>query len=143
VGAVEPSLASRSGGPGSLIPWESLGREGRAFVGTGPPADENAEFTGAAAHEPVRAYAGLDSAPTTEQRARLAVDDLARAGGLQRGLLVVVTTTGSGWVHPGSMDSVEHLAGGDSATIAMQSSYLPSGRPPRAARRPSRAGRAS
>jgi uncharacterized membrane protein len=125
-GSVEPTLASRSGGPGSLVSWESLGREGRAFVGTGPSADDIAAFTGSAAQEPVRAYAGLDSAPTTEERARLAVDDLARAGGFDRGLLVVVTTTGSGWVDPGSVDSVEHLTGGDSATIAMQYSYLPS-----------------
>ncbi len=125
-GAVEPTVASRSGGPGSLVPWESLGREGRTFVGTGPTADEIAAFTGAAAQDPVRAYAGLDSAPTTEQRAGLAVDDLIRAGGLERGLLVVVTTTGSGWVDPGSVDSVEYLTGGDTATIAMQYSYLPS-----------------
>jgi uncharacterized membrane protein len=125
-GTVQPTLDSRSGGPGSLISWESLGREGRDFVGTGPTADEIAAFTGTAAQEPVRAYAGLDTAPTTEQRARLAVDDLARAGGFDRGLLVVVTTTGSGWVDPGAVDSVEHLTGGDSAAVAMQYSYLPS-----------------
>jgi uncharacterized membrane protein len=125
-GAVRPTTAVRSGGPGSLIPWESLGREGRAFIGTGPSAAEIGAFIGAPAPEPVRAYAGLDSAPTTEERARLAVDDLERAGGFERGLLVVVTTTGSGWVDPGSVDSVEHLTGGDSAAIAMQYSYLPS-----------------
>jgi uncharacterized membrane protein len=125
-GVVRPTVDSRSGGPGSLISWQSLGREGRTFVGTGPSADEIAAFSGAAAGEPVRAYAGIQSAPTTEQRARLAVDDLARAGGFDRGLLVVVTTTGSGWVDPGSVDSVEHLTGGDSAAVAMQYSYLPS-----------------
>ena len=125
-GVVRPTVDSRSGGPGSLISWQSLGREGRTFVGTGPWADEIAAFSGAAAREPVRAYAGIQSAPTTEQRARLAVDDLARAGGFDRGLLVVVTTTGSGWVDPGSVDSVEHLTGGDSAAVAMQYSYLPS-----------------
>jgi uncharacterized membrane protein len=125
-GVEQPAVASRSGGSASLVPWESLGREGRTFVGTGPSADDIAAFTGAPALEPVRAYAGLESAPTTEQRARLAVADLTRAGGFTRGLLVVVTTTGSGWVDPGSVDSVEHLTGGDSAAIAMQYSYLPS-----------------
>ena len=125
-GVVEPTLSVRSGGPASLVPWDSLGREGRAFVGTGPSAEDIAAFTGAAAQEPVRAYAGLDSAPTPEERARLAVDDLVRAGGLDRGLLVVLTTTGSGWVDPGAVDSMEHLTGGDSATVAMQYSYLPS-----------------
>jgi uncharacterized membrane protein len=125
-GVVRPAVAVRSGGPGSLVSWESLGREGRTFTGTGPSADDIAAFTGSAAQEPIRAYAGLGSAPTTEERARLAVDDLARAGGFDRGLLVVVTTTGSGWVDPGSVDSVEHLTGGDSAAVAMQYSYLPS-----------------
>jgi uncharacterized membrane protein len=95
-------------------------------VGSGPSAGEIAAFTGAPALQPVRSYAGLDSAPTAELRARLAVDDLERAGGLDRGLLVVVTTTGSGWVDPGAVDSVEYLAGGDSAAVAIQYSYLPS-----------------
>jgi uncharacterized membrane protein len=125
-GAVEPAVGTRSGGPGSVISWESLGREGRDFIGTGPSAADIAEFTGAPAQEPVRAYAGLDSAVTTEQRARLAVDDLARAGGFQRALLAVVTTTGSGWVDPGSVDSLEYLTGGNSAAVAVQYSYLPS-----------------
>jgi uncharacterized membrane protein len=125
-GVVRPTTAERSGGPGSLITWESLGREGRTFVAAGPSADEIAEFTGAPSAQPVRAYAGLDSAPTTELRARLAVDDLVRAGGLERGVLVVVTTTGSGWVDPGAVDPVEYLAGGDSAAVAIQYSYLPS-----------------
>ena len=40
--------------------------------------------------------------------------------------LVVVTTTGSGWVDPGAVDSVEYLVGGDTPTVAMQYSYLPS-----------------
>ena len=38
----------------------------------------------------------------------------------------MVTTTGSGWVDPGAVDSVEYLTGGDAATVAMQYSYLPS-----------------
>jgi uncharacterized membrane protein len=125
-GVVQPTVAERSGGPGSLVGWASLGREGRTFVATGPSADEIAAFTGAPAPQPVRAYAGLDSAPTAELRARVAVDDLLRAGGLGRGVLVVATTTGSGWVDPGAVDSIEYLAGGDSATVAIQYSYLPS-----------------
>ena len=125
-GVVEPTVPERSGAEGSLVPWESLGREGRTFVGSGPTADEIAAFTGAPALQPVRAYAGLDSAATAEACAQLAVDDLVRAGGFDRGLLLVVTTTGSGWVDPGAVDSVEHIVGGDSAAVSMQYSYLPS-----------------
>ena len=125
-GVVRPTVTERSGGPGSLVPWESLGREGRNFTGTGPSPEQIAEFAGVAAVVPVRAYAGLDSAGTAEERARLAVDDLYRAGGFDRRTLVVLTTTGSGWVDPGAVDSVEYLTGGDTATVAMQYSYLPS-----------------
>jgi len=38
----------------------------------------------------------------------------------------VVTTTGSGWVVPALVDSFEYLSDGDSATVAIQYSYLPS-----------------
>ena len=93
-------------------------------AGTGPPPGDIAAFMGPAALAPVRAYAGLQSAPTAEQRARLAVDDLPRAGGFGRGTLAVVTTTGSG--DPSAVDSLEYLTGGDVATVSMQYSYLPS-----------------
>ncbi|WP_448624014.1 alpha/beta hydrolase [Geodermatophilus sp. URMC 64] len=125
-GVTRPEVPERSGSPASLVSWTSLGREGRSFTGTGPTAAEIAAFTGAPAQEPIRAYAGLDSAPSPERRARLAVDDLQRAGGFDRATLVVVTSTGSGWVDPGAVDSVEYLTGGDVATVAMQYSYLPS-----------------
>ena len=63
-GVARPTAAGRSGGPGSLVGWASLGREGRTFVGTGPSDAEIAAITSAPAPEPVRAYAGPDSAPT-------------------------------------------------------------------------------
>ena len=125
-GVVQTAATERSGSPESLVPWTSLGQQGRTFAGTGPSPAQVTAFTGAAAGVPVRAYAGLESAPTAEQRARLAVDDLVRAGGFDRGTLAVVTTTGSGWVDPSAVDSLEYLTGGDVATVAMQYSYLPS-----------------
>ena len=76
--------------------------------------------------EPIRIYAGLASANGAEAQASLAVKDLQRAGGFQRKDLVVVTTTGSGWVDPALVDSFEYLSGGDCATVAIQYSYLPS-----------------
>jgi uncharacterized membrane protein len=54
------------------------------------------------------------------------VADLDRAGGFDRGNLLVATTTGSGWLDSGATDSFEYLTGGDSAIVAMQYSYLPS-----------------
>ena len=125
-GVVPPVEATRSGGPGSLVAWDSLGRYGRSFVAGGPSTARITEVTGAPARPSVRAYAGLDSAADVEQRARLAVDDLERAGGFARPVLVVATTTGSGWVDPASPDALEYLTGGDCAVVALQYSYLPS-----------------
>ncbi|WP_241759392.1 alpha/beta hydrolase [Pyxidicoccus parkwayensis] len=123
-GIVPPRTALRSGGPGSLVDWDTLGREGRNFVGTGPSVAELSAFHGAPAMEPIRVYAGYDSAPDAEARAELAVKDLERAGGFQRKHLLVVTTTGSGWVVPAAVDAFEYVTGGDSAIVATQYSHL-------------------
>ena len=125
-GVEQPTSPLRSGGPGSLVSWESLGRQGRTITGTGPTAEEIADWSGSEAQEPIRAYAGTVSAEEVEERAELAVADLERAGGFDRGYLLVATTTGSGWLDSGAIDSFEYLAGGDSAIVTMQYSYLPS-----------------
>src|SRR5215471_15474862 len=92
-GIHQPSSSLRSGGPGSLVSWNSLGREGRKFVATGPSAADIQSWTDERAEQPIRAYAGLESAGTSEARAALAVSDLERAGGFKRKNLLVVTTT--------------------------------------------------
>jgi len=125
-GIHQPTTSLRSGGPGSYIPWDSLGWQGRNFIGMGPSVSDLAKFSGHPAMAPIRVYAGLASADGPEAQAALAVRDLQRAGGFQRKNLVVVTTTGSGWVDPALVDSLEYLSNGDSATVAIQYSYLPS-----------------
>ena len=125
-GVHQPATSLRSGGPGSLIAWDTLGYQGRNFTGKGPGVSDIERFTGRRAMEPIRVYAGLASAPDTQSRADLAVRDLERAGAFGRRYLLLVTTTGSGWVDPALVDTFEYLAGGDSATVAMQYSYLPS-----------------
>ena len=125
-GVHKPTTSLRSGGPGSDIPWDSLGWQGRNFIGKGPSVSDLAKFTGHPAMAPIRIYAGLASADGPAAQAALAVRDLQRAGGFQRKNLVVVTTTGSGWVDPALVDSFEYLSNGDCATVAIQYSYLPS-----------------
>ena len=125
-GVHQPTTSLRSGGPGSLIPWDTLGWQGRNFIGKGPSASDIEKFIHHPAMAPVRAYAGLASAADAESRAAVAVEDLKRAGGFQRKNLLVVTTTGSGWVDPALVDTFEYLSGGDAATVAIQYSYLPS-----------------
>ena len=125
-GVHKPSTGLRSGGPGSLVRWDSLGYQGRNFTGEGPSASDIEQVTGRPAMAPIRIYAGLASADGPTAQAALAVDDLERAGGFQRKNLLVVTTTGSGWVDPALVDTFEYLTGGDCATVAIQYSYLPS-----------------
>jgi len=125
-GIHQPTTSLRSGGPGSVIPWDTLGWQGRNFVGKGPSVSDIEKFTGQPAMEPIRIYSGLASAPDAQARAALAVKDLERAGGFGRKDLLVVTTTGSGWVDPALVDTFEYLSGGDAATVAIQYSYLPS-----------------
>jgi uncharacterized membrane protein len=125
-GIHQPTTSLRSGGPGSVIPWDTLGWQGRNFIGKGPSASDIEKATGQPAMEPIRIYTGLASASDAEARANLAVRDLERAGGFQRKNLLVVTTTGSGWVDPALVDSFEYLSDGDAATVAIQYSYLPS-----------------
>jgi uncharacterized membrane protein len=125
-GVERPTSALRSGSPASLVPWETLGRQGRMFAAGGPSADEIAAFTGGEATEPIRIFAGTLSAGEAEGRAELAVRDLERAGGFDREYLLVATTTGSGWLVPSAVDSFEYVTKGDSAIVAIQYSHLPS-----------------
>ena len=115
-----------SGGPGSLIPWNTIGRRGKEFIVEGPSRAQLAEFWGAPVEQPLRVYVGLRSAETAEERASLALEELKRVGGFERALLIVATPTGTGWLEPGAVDSVEYLHAGDTAIVSMQYSYLPS-----------------
>ena len=129
-GVHPPTTSLHSGGPRSQVPWDTLGWQGRRFAGTGPDASPSASdianLTGHPGTEPIRVYVGLASAPTAEAQATLAVRELERTGAFHRRSLLVVSTTGSGWVDPALVDSFEYLTGGDCATVAMQYSYLPS-----------------
>lgn len=126
-GAVEPTSSARSGGPESLVTWKSLGREGRAFVSGGPTVqDLTGVSPGVPAREPIRAYVGIRSADTLQERADLLLAELKRTGAFDRKVLVVATTTGSGFLDPAAVDPLEYLWHGDTAIAGMQYSYLPS-----------------
>ncbi len=125
-GIMAPTSATRSGSPTSAVAWETLGMQGRNFVARGPSTQQLSAFTGKTPGQPIRVYAGLDSAPTAQDRAALAVRELERTGGFDRGVLVVAGTTGTGWLEPQSMDSIEYEWNGDSAIAGIQYSYLPS-----------------
>ncbi|MCR6500162.1 alpha/beta-hydrolase family protein [Shinella sp. CPCC 101442] len=122
----EPSDPLKSGSAASLVRWNELGRMGRSFVASGPTATDISTFTGKPAMEPLRVYAGLNAGRTPGERAKIALDELIRVGGFERSTLVVIMPTGTGWVDPEGIDTVEYLHHGDIASIAIQYSYLAS-----------------
>ena len=125
-GVEQPQQVTRSGSPASLVPWDTLGKEGRIFVAGGRPGEQLAAAAGRAPLDPIRAYVGLASARGAQERADLAVAELERAGAFDRSVLAVVTSTGTGWVDPVAPESLELMYGGDTAVVATQYSYLPS-----------------
>ena len=125
-GIMEPASGHRSAGQGSAVDWDLLGMQGRAFVGGGPTAAEISATTGTDAKEPVRVYVGSGQGDSPTARAELAVKELKRTGGFDRGTLLIATPTGSGWLERQAVDSLEYLHGGDTAIVSMQYSYQPS-----------------
>ncbi|MGY1829145.1 alpha/beta-hydrolase family protein [Geodermatophilus sp. SYSU D01180] len=131
--------ATVSGGPGSLVAWGGMGRDGRlhalASVRPRPVAElpdgvpdlsiETVMGTPARA-APVQVYVGLDNAPTPRARVDLAMAELERTGAFDRSLLVLVSPTGTGYVNYVATAALQYLALGDVATVALQYSRRPS-----------------
>ena len=128
-----------SGGPESLVPWASLGREGRRHALTpvrpqtwpdrpaGMPDLSIQTVLGEPARAtPVQVYIGLDSAATTRERVDLALAEMERAGAFDRSLIMLVSPTGTGYVNYVAVAAAQYLARGDIATVTMQYSKRPS-----------------
>jgi uncharacterized membrane protein len=56
----------------------------------------------------------------------LAARELVRSGGLNRKVVAVATTTGTGWINEAEASALEYMLNGNSAIVSMQYSYLPS-----------------
>ncbi|MER7175757.1 alpha/beta hydrolase [Streptomyces mesophilus] len=121
-----------SGGPGSLISWQDLGFQGRVFAGSALTEERIGAYTGRPAKDPVRVYVSA-SVPEVfgtdtpfEAKAQLAVRELERTGAFDRDVLAIAGTTGTGWVNADIVEPLEYMHDGDTATVAVQYSYLPS-----------------
>jgi uncharacterized membrane protein len=122
-----PASSAVSGGPGSLVPWETLGKQGRRNVSTVlRPAWIEAVMGEPATAEPIRVYVGLESASTERARVDLAVEELARTGAFDRPLLMVVSPTGTGYVSYVAVEAAEYLTLGNMASVTLQYSLRPS-----------------
>jgi uncharacterized membrane protein len=125
-GVVQPQQPERSGSPTSFAQWDTLGFQGRNFVATGPHADELTRLNGRPAKEPIRVYVGLNTADNDDSRMAVLLSELERTGAFDRKLLVIIPTTGTGWVNPIAARALEMMYNGDTALVGSQYSFLPS-----------------
>jgi uncharacterized membrane protein len=121
-----PAHWYQTGSAASLVDWDTIGRDSRVYIQSGPDAAAIEAMTGKPAMEPLRTYIGLRSAPTTQGRADLALAELVRIGAFERSALVLVMPVGTGWVDRAAIDTLEYLHHGDVASVAVQYSYLTS-----------------
>lgn len=123
-----PTSEFLTAGPASEQHWKDLGRQGRLFINAAPTAEEIAQFTGHPSLQPVRAYVGVGTDGDIDLRdeTALAVKELELTGGFDRAVLNVATGTGRGWVNENQAQALEYMWSGDTATVSMQYSYLPS-----------------
>jgi uncharacterized membrane protein len=115
-----------SGSEQSLIAWSDIGRNGKLFVAHGPTKEEISTVLAREAMQPIRVYAGFDTGDTLKERAQIALAEVKRVGGFDRSTLIIATATGTGWIDPSAVNTVEYIHAGDIATVTLQYSYLPS-----------------
>jgi len=122
-----PTIPEVSAGPASAEEWDDLGRQGRLFIANTPTREQIAAFSGREAQQPVRAYIGAGpSGVALRKEAARAAEELDRLGGFDRAVVNVVTGTGRGWVNENQAQALEYMWAGDTATVSLQYSYLPS-----------------
>jgi len=120
------NLGENSGSPQSLAPWDTLGREGRFYVSNTMTPASIEQITGEPARTPVRVYVGMQQGGTAQARTDLAIEELDRVDAWSRRYLVIFGVTGTGWVDPNAINSLEAVTGGDVTTVAVQYSAVPS-----------------
>jgi uncharacterized membrane protein len=123
-----PSNEHVSGGPNSISPFAHLGLQGRRYVSevVTPEVIERTLGVSAIA-QPIRAYVGVELEPIyATGRSELALDEMERLGAFDRGHLLLVSPTGTGWVDHTMIESAEILTRGDIATACIQYGKAPS-----------------
>lgn len=126
-GIVQPQVPERSGSPQSPSSWRAVGGQGRVFLGRGPSRADIEAVTGCAAMEPIRVYAGMpEEGQSLQKAADLVVEELHRTGAFDRAVILIATSTGSGWVDEWQVQPLEYLTRGNCATASMQYSFVPS-----------------
>lgn len=126
-GIVQPQAPERSGSPQSRSSWRAVGGQGRVFLGRGPSRADIEAVTGCSAMVPIRVYAGMpEEGQSLQSAADLVVEELHRTGAFDRSVILIATSTGSGWVDEWQVQPLEYLTRGNCATASMQYSFVPS-----------------
>ena len=126
-GIFKPFVPERSASPASPVTWESVGGQGRVFLGRGPSRLDIAQVCGGEAMEPIRVYSGMPTGGVgIEQAAATVVAELRRTGAFDRAVILIAASTGSGWVDEWQVQPLEFLTRGNCATASLQYSYVPS-----------------
>jgi putative membrane protein len=126
-GIYQPFVPERSASPASSVTWESVGGQGRVFLGRGPSRLDIAQVCGGVAMEPIRVYSGMPTGGSgIEQAAATVVAELHRTGAFDRAVILIAASTGSGWVDEWQVQPLEFLTRGNCATASLQYSYVPS-----------------
>jgi len=125
--STSPEAPSVSGSTFSLAKYDTLGLQGRRLVSEVTPHDAFVDVMGEAPEsDPVRVFVGMDSADSQDDLVELAVQELRRAGGFDKPLIIAASPAGTGYVNYIAIEAAELMAMGNVATIAIQYGGLPS-----------------
>ena len=124
--ASAPSAAEVTGGPGSTISWGTQSRESRRWLSMALRPQDISHVMGEPARQPIRVYASLESAASSQERAERLLAEIDRTGALDRPVFALFSPTGSGYVNYVATETLEYLTRGNCASAAIQYSVLPS-----------------
>lgn len=126
--AEPPTSECVSGSAESLCSFEDLGQQGRRFVTDviTPELIESTMGEPAKAH-PIRVFVGFNQQPLYPAgRSELALEEMERTGAYERGTILLVSPTGTGWVDHTMIEAAEFFTRGDIATVCIQYGRYPS-----------------
>lgn len=112
----------RSSGSNSLISWEGLGQKGKEFVSSEGSLNEIGFSINLPKNimEPIRIYAGIGNEVDLEKRVDVIMNEFERTKAFERSVVTMFTPSGSGWVNPVAVESIEYFTNGNSAAVSLQ-----------------------
>ena len=123
-----PTTPLVSGSADSLCSFEDLGQQGRRYVTdvVTPELIEQTLDEPATAH-PIRVFVGFNEQPLYPSgRSETALAELERTHAYDRGTILLISPTGTGWVDHSMIEAAEFFTRGDLASVCIQYGRYPS-----------------